>query len=75
MRICSDLLKDFEVIGRYSSKCYLKKYMFYIPIVELGHYRSFMDSFTLGLLSKIDFNCSTAIAHNGNDLRANRSAQ
>jgi hypothetical protein len=35
----------------------------------------FMDSFTLGFLPKIDFNCNTTTIHNGNGLRANESAQ
>jgi len=34
-----------------------------------------MNSFTLGLLPKIDLNFSTTITHNGNDLRVSGSAQ
>jgi hypothetical protein len=36
---------------------------------------SSMDSFTLGLLSKIDFNKRAQQQHNDNSLRANESTQ
>jgi hypothetical protein len=37
--------------------------------------RSSMESFTLGLFPKINFNFNIAATHNGNDLRMRRLAQ